>query len=262
MPKTVTEAEWRSLLLGDLHESSKLRKFRHALGRVPSHPRCKVCQVPFRGVGGAVFRLMGWRQFEKNPNFCRNCIITNQPGGTEVEISILFADVRGSTTMAEKMSPAEFSKIMNHFYTVTTDVLVRSDAWLDKLVGDEVIGLYIPGFAGPQHAQLAVNAAQELLRATGHGNPDGPWIPVGVGVHTGLTYVGLVGVEGGISDMTALGDSMNTTARLSSEAQAGEVLVSKAACTAAELDVSKLEQRQLQLKGRTEPVDVSVLSVN
>jgi len=262
MAKTVTEAEWRSLMLGELHESGTLRKLRHTLGRIPSHPRCKVCQVPFRGVGGAVFRVMGWRQFEKNPNFCRNCIITNQPGGTEIEISILFADVRGSTTMAEKMSPAEFSKIMNRFYGVTTDVLVSSDAWLDKLVGDEVIGLYVPGFAGIDHAKKAVKAAQELLRVTGHGDRNGPWIPVGVGVHTGLAYVGLVGVEGGISDMTALGDSMNTTARLSSEAAAGEVLVSKAACTASGLDVSKLEQRELHLKGRIEPVDVSVLGVN
>src|SRR6185436_11909182 len=134
MSKTVTEEEWRSMLLGEPHQTSRLRRLRHTFGMIPSHPRCKVCQVPFKGIGGMVFRAMGWRQFEKNPNFCRNCFITNELGGTEIEISMLFADVRGSTSMAEKMSPAEFTRLMNRFYNAVSDVLVQSDAWLDKLV--------------------------------------------------------------------------------------------------------------------------------
>ena len=104
---------------------------------------------------------------------------------------MLFADVRGSTTMAERMSGEEFNRIMNRFYATATDVLIRSDAMIDKLVGDEVIGLFLPLFSGRQHARRAVQAARELLRASGNGDVGGPWIPVGIGVHTGVAYVGL-----------------------------------------------------------------------
>jgi len=204
-------------------------------------------------------RLLGKRQFSKNPNFCNTCLMSGTIGGVEIEITMLFADVRGSTTLAEQISPSEFSRLLNRFYKVSTDVLIQTDAWIDKLVGDEIIGLYIPGFAGPDHAHLAVHAAGKLLHATSHGEASGPWVPVGVGVHTGVAYVGLVGSEGGISDLTALGDAMNTTARLASSAGPGEILVSEAASTAAKLDVGRLEGRQLQLKGRSEPVAVRVM---
>jgi adenylate cyclase len=149
---------------------------------------------------------------------------------------MLFADVRGSTTMAERMSGEEFSRIMNRFYATATDVLIRSDAMIDKLVGDEVIGLYLPLFSGRQHARRAVQAARELLRASGHGDVGGPWIPVGIGVHTGVAYVGTVkGAQNTVSDFTALGDSVNITARLASAAGVGEALVSDAAWAAAEV---------------------------
>jgi adenylate cyclase len=158
------------------------------------------------------------------------------------------------------MSAAEFSDLMNRFYGVATDVLIKTDAFIDKLIGDEVMAVYLPLFAGKQSARLAVQAAQELLHVTGHGDPDGPWLPVGVGVHTGLAYFGTVtGVEGTLSDFTALGDNVNITARLASSAGPGEALVSDAAYAAARLDLGHLEQRQLELKGKSEPVSVRVL---
>jgi adenylate cyclase len=112
--------------------------------------------------------------------------------------------------------------------------------------------LYIPGFAGTDHAQKAVHAAEKLLRATGHHN-NAPWLPVGVGIHTGNAYVSLVGSEGSIGDLTALGDSMNITARLASQAGVGEILVSESAYNKAMLERSA-EKRTLELKGRNEPV--------
>ena len=151
---------------------------------------------------------------------------------------------------------------MNRFYAVTTDVMVKTDAIIDKLVGDEVIGLYLPGWAGSEHAGLAVRAAQGLLRATGHGDPDGPWLPVGVGVHTGIAYVGTVrGTEGTVADFTALGDAVNTTARICSKAGPGEVLISETAYAAAGLNLGDLEQRQLELKGKSEQLNVRVLRI-
>jgi adenylate cyclase len=259
--KQVSEEEWREMLTRPGGHASMAARIRHLFTLIPSNPRCKVCNAPFGGIGGAIFKIIWAGPFEKNPNFCGNCAFQGI-GGAEVEITALFADVRGSTTLGEKMSANEFTALMNRFYEATTDVLVKSDAWLDKLVGDEVIGLYIPAFAGPQHAHKAIHAAQDLLHATGHNSPDGPWIPVGVGVHTGLTYVGMVGVEGGISDLTALGDTMNTAARLSSQARAGEILVTRETCTAAGWDTSGLEHRQLELRGKTQTIDVSVIKVN
>jgi adenylate cyclase len=118
--------------------------------------------------------------------------------------------------------------------------------------------MFAPPFAGSAHAQRAIEAARRLLAETGHETPSGPWAPIGVGVHTGLAFVGSVG-EGGVTDFTALGDSVNTAARLASAAAAGEVLVSRAAAMAAGLSDGSFEQRHLELRGRSEPVDVLVL---
>ena len=176
----------------------------------------------------------------------------------QVQIS---GSVRGSTQLAETMSAAEYSQVMNRFYDAATKVLVRTDAFIDKLVGDEVIGLYIPGYAGRRHARKALLAAQRLGRAMGYGTPDGPWLPIGIGVHTGVAYVGTVqGTEGVVTDFTALGDNVNITARLVDKAEPGEALISDAAYAAAGLTLDHLEQRQLDLKGKAEPVGVRVLT--
>ena len=74
---------------------------------------------------------------------------------------------------------------MNHFYEATINVLVHADALIDKLVGDEVIALFIPGYAGKEHAHKAVIAGRALLKTMGYEEPGGPWIPIGVGIHTG-----------------------------------------------------------------------------
>jgi adenylate cyclase len=121
-----------------------------------------------------------------------------------------------------------------------------------------VVGLFLPVLAGQDHAAHAIDAAADLMRATGHGTPAGPWIPVGAGIHTGLAYVGTVGDT--VTDFTALGDSVNVTARLASAAGPGEILVSSTSATAAGLD-DGLELRTLTLRGRTEPLDVRVLRV-
>jgi adenylate cyclase len=184
------------------------------------------------------------------------------PGGAEVELSMLFVDVRGSTSMAERMSAANFSRLLNRFYKAATKVLIQTDAFIDKLVGDEVIGLYLPLFTGPQHARAAIRAAQELLRVSRYGDRAGPWIPIGVGVHTGVAYVGTVsGAEGTVTDITALGDCVNVTARLASKAGPGEALVSDYAYVAAGLNLGDLELRQLELKGKSEPFNVHVLQL-
>lgn len=173
---------------------------------------------------------------------------------------MLFADVRGSTGLAEDVGTAEFSKLVNRFYKAVTKVLIQSDALIDKLIGDQAAGIYTPGFAGKDHSTRAIEAAREVLRVTGHNDRNGPWIPLGVGVHTGETYFGAVGTKEGTTDITVLGDVPNTAARLSSSAAPGEILVSEPARAAAGLAADDFEKRTLELKGKSEPVEVFVLT--
>ena len=253
------ERYWKAVLSG---EHPGLRRGRRFYGLLPKDPRCKLCNAPFAGPGAWVGRLAGKQPSGKNPNFCGDCLAKTPVGGAEVQISMLFADIRGSTALAEDIGPTEFAAALNRFYQAATRVLVRHNALIDRFVGDEVIGLFVAGYAGQNHASQAIAAARGLLEATGHSNPEGPWLPVGAGVHTGTVFVGVVGSDEGVTDITALGDPMNATARLASLAGAGEVLVSEEAAAAAQLDVSGLTTRDLDLKGRREPLAVRVLTVD
>jgi len=259
MPTEPTvEEEWYKMLT----EGEPInRHLYHLYGLLPSDPRCKMCAAPFKGWGGFLLHLMGRDQSRYNPRFCEKRKVFEHPGGAEVPLTMLFADVRGSTKLAEQMSALEFSRLINRFYTVATHVLIQTDALVDRLMGDEAIGLYIPGFAGPEHPRRAIEAAQNLLRLTGHRDSKGPWLPVGVGVHTGPAFVGVVGGEDSPADFTALGDHVNITARLASEAGTGEILISNAAYSASELNLESLEHRQMELKGKSEPIGVRVLRI-
>ena len=259
---TVDEMWKKNLTEGNL----RMRHYRHFYGMLPSNPRCVNCHRPFAGAGGFLLRwLQGVRKSPKNPRYCVGChnFTSRFPGGAEIELTMLFVDVRGSTAIAEKMDSHRFSILMNRFYEAAIRTLVEADAFIDKLVGDEVTALFIPGFAGKQHARRAVEAGRALLRVTGHGQAEGPWIPVGVGVHTGPAWVGSIsGASGAAADFTALGDNVNIAARLASKAEAGEVVLSEAAYASAGPGLADLERRQLALKGKSELIPVRVLRIN
>jgi adenylate cyclase len=155
------------------------------------------------------------------------------------------------------MRPADFRGLMDRFFQAASKVLIDHDAVVDKFVGDEVIGIFIPALTGELHAQRAIEAGRALLTATGN-DTDQPWVRVGAGVNTGVAFVGAVG-EGDLIELTALGDPVNVAARLASEARAGEVLVTAAAVESAHLAEFGLEHRSLALKGKSERTDVVVL---
>ena len=159
------------------------------------------------------------------------------------------------------MSAREFSQRMSRFYSVATQVLVSTDAYIDKFVGDEVMAVYVPLFAGRNPARQAVRAAAGLLQATGNLEADSPWLRVGIGVHTGVAFFGTVpGADASFSDFTALGDTVNVAARLAGEARPGEALISQPACAASGIDIAGLQKQDLSLKGKSEPVSVCVLN--
>lgn len=253
-PKTPHDEKWQRVLMGEARGHICWSPWMRRISRaIPSEPRCKLCDTPF-GPPGKLMRFVGFGPSRLNRRICRGCIhaLEKRPGGAEVELSLLFADVRGSTALAEHMSSQEFSQLMARFYGAAALAVDRRNGIVDKFVGDQVVALFIPGFAGTDHAADAIEAARELLAQTGHGDGE-PWIPVGAGVHTGVAYVGTVG-EGDAVDFTALGDSVNTTARLASCAKAGEIVVSSAAAKASMLDTAGLEERTLNLRGRVESV--------
>lgn len=260
--KKETEILRKFITSGDLTPEGRFRKI---FGKLPSKTRCKFCHAPFEGFGGSLVRFAFKKRASNfNPHYCSSCfdLFEKTKFGTEGVVSFLFADVRGSTSLAEKMSNLEFRQLLGRFYDATIEKLIKSDAIIDKMIGDEVMALYIPGFAGVDHVSKSVEAAKEILRATGHENQDGPWIPVGIGVHTGEAYVGAVGSQEGVTDITALGDNVNIASRLTSLAGAGEVLVSEEAAKQANLDVSGLEQRSLDMKGKSQQMAAYVLKVS
>jgi adenylate cyclase len=253
------EDEWRAYLDGS-HPS--IRWGRRTFRRIPSDPRCRVCFAPFAGPGGAMFRRMGFVRWNKNPNVCMRCVKDMRMYdvmGAEVEISFLFADVRHSSEIARQMGTMEFTFLMQRFYATANRVLIDNDALIDKFVGDEVVGFFMPFLAGPRHAGAAVRAAQALLLATGYGGAGEPWLPLGAGVNTGTSFVGMVS-SGQESEFTAFGDPINVAAHLAAQAGPGEILVTDAAATAASLDVGALERRHLSLKGHQ--ADVVVVPVS
>jgi adenylate cyclase len=154
------------------------------------------------------------------------------------------------------MPPEEFSRLMARFYGAAAGVIDECDGIVDKFVGDAAVALFIPGFAGSDHAADAIAAARGLLEQTGN-NGSEPWISIGAGVHTGKSFVGAVG-EGDVRDFTALGDTVNMAARLTGLAAAGEILVSAEAADAGGLEAAGLERRTLELRGREQSVDAWV----
>jgi adenylate cyclase len=253
------EEFWRRYLSsGDFEPERRQRRFfRH----LPGHLRCKNCYAPFDGVGSIVVRLLyGKMPSKMNPRLCNLCDVfaAKHQGGAEVELTLLFIDVRGSTSLAEQMTPMAYSRLINRFYSTATQVMVNTDALIDKIIGDQAAGMYVPGFAGSQHAQRALEAAKRILTETGHGAGKTPWIPLGAGIHTGVAFVGSMRSEEGVSDITVLGDVANIAARLSSAAGIGEILISEEARAEIGLDPHGLERRSIMLKGKSAPVEVTV----
>jgi adenylate cyclase len=253
------EAYWRQFLEsgGDTWKTIGRRVFR----RIPADPRCRMCASPFAGPGAPFMRLIGKRPSEANPNWCNSCtdFMAKHHGGAEVDGAMLFADIRGSTTLAEKMSPGEYHALLDRYLATATQAVFRHDGFVDKFVGDELVALFFPLLTGERYVARAVAAGEDLLRATGHADPGGPWVPVGAGVHAGRAWFGVVG-EGRHVELTAVGDTVNIAARLASHAGPGELIVSVEAAAQSDLPPD-LARRTLELKGKMASTEVVSLRV-
>lgn len=222
------------------------------------------CNSPFQGFGSHFVKIIGRGQSREDPRFCEACMKHGQehPSGAYVDLAMLFADVRGSTPMAERIGDREFSRLIDRFFQVSARILIDSGAMLERLAGDEMIGFFVPGLAGSEFPQRTLECAKELLIATGHTDPEGSWIPLGVGVHFGNAFMGMVGSTEMVTNFTALGDDINVGARIASATGPGELLASLDLCQQAGIDEDGPEKRRINLKGKQEPMDVAVVPVN
>jgi len=245
--------QWRALLTG---EDPTLQKSRRYWQHVPAAPRCKVCGSPFHGVGGALARLLWHGPIQGNPMLCKACFgtLAKHPGGAELEISVVFADVRGSTGLGERSSAAEFRELLQAYYRSAAEAIDANGGVIDKFLGDGVMALFIPFITGDNHPIRAIKAARGILERVEQNGLAAKGLLVGAGVHTGEAFVGTVG-GGEKLDFTALGDTVNIAARLGGLAAGGELLISRVAWDRAGLE-PPAEERTVDIAGRTEGLPV------
>jgi adenylate cyclase len=196
--------------------------------------------------------LLGHKPSRKNPNICQYCFDRLPTGGIEIDIGVVFADVRASTALGEQSDATTFAERLNTFYGTATKVLIRNEGIVDKLIGDEVMGLFIEGIAGPDYRRTTAMAALELASEVGE-------LPLGVAANAGVAFVGNVG-SGTVLDFAALGDAINVGARLQTLASPGEVVLAASLYPLIETEYPRGRFDRVPIRGRDQPVDVVFLT--
>src|SRR5215207_2166710 len=181
-------------------------------------------------------------------------------GGVSQTITILFADIRGFTRMSEHAPPEKIVNLLNRYFSAMTDIIFAHGGTLDKYLGDGLMALFGAPTATPDDASNALNAAvamQRRLMAINRELRDEGFaeIGVGMGLHTGDVIVGYIGSERR-SEYTAIGDAVNTSSRLESNALGGEILISDATAKAAHSRYKLKPREPIMVKNRQQPVNL------
>lgn len=251
---------WESIFK---HGDPKLKKFQRLNGRLPAAPRCKLCYAPYRGAGGWLMRLQGRQPSSRNPLYCSLCdkFLRSFPGGAEIDMTVLFVDVRDSTGWARRGNGEAFMGVMSSFYDAVMPVLNRHDGFIADVRSDSVLATFPPGMSGSDHARKALAAVDDLLRVDPL-SPRGEPILFGCGMHTAPVWIGtMTGRDAGFEGISAEGIGAIVASRLCSESGPREALLSTDACRAAGLEGEGLPTRRLMLKRMSEPVIAHVRTV-
>jgi adenylate cyclase len=187
-------------------------------------------------------------------------------GGANQTVTVLFADIRGFTSLSERENPEKIVGLLNKYFSAMSDIIFAHGGTLDKYIGDGLMAIFGAPTATQDDALNAVKAAvamqkrlvtlnEELVR-------DGfSAISVGIGLHTGEATIGYIGSDQR-SEYTAIGDTVNLAARLESNAAGGQVLLSDATAAACGGSLPLRAQPPLTVKNRVQPVDLFELKWN
>jgi adenylate cyclase len=181
-------------------------------------------------------------------------------GGVNQTITVLFADIRGFTTLSEHENPEKVVGLLNRYFTAMTEIIFEHGGTLDKYIGDGLMAIFGAPTATPNDAINAVRAAvamqkrlivlNEELRLAGFAS-----INVGVGLHTGEATIGYVGSDQR-SEYTAIGDTVNVASRLEGAAKGGQILVSEATARAAGNIFTMAQLEPIPVKNRVQPINL------
>jgi adenylate cyclase len=191
------------------------------------------------------------KQMLENPN-------SFKLGGVNQTITVLFADIRGFTRIAEHAPPEKIVSLLNRYFSAMTDIIFAHGGTLDKYLGDGLMALFGAPTATDEDASNALNAAVAMQRRLIGFNQELQdeglaEIGVGIGLHTGEVTVGYIGSERR-SEYTAIGDAVNTASRLESNAKGGEILISEATSKAAGSRYKLTTREPITVKNREQPV--------
>jgi adenylate cyclase len=180
--------------------------------------------------------------------------------GAKLDVTMLFADIRGFTSMSERHTPEQMVRTLNAYFEVMVDVLFRNSGTLDKYVGDEIIGLFGAPVQRPDAPVLAVRCALEMQRALEEFNrmreADGAeQVRVGIGVNTGPVIAGAIGSSRTLQ-YTVIGDAVNVASRLCGAAGPGEVLISQSTYELVRDQIAVEDREPLMVKGKAKAIDI------
>ncbi|MCG8347048.1 MAG: GAF domain-containing protein, partial [Chloroflexales bacterium] len=178
-------------------------------------------------------------------------------GGTRQEVTILFADIRGFTTLGEKLPPEALVDMLNQYLSLAASSILMYEGTLDKFMGDAVMGIFNAPLEQPDHVLRAVRAALALQQSIVDYSRyvgDERKLCFGVGIHTGEAVVGNVGMSDRM-DYTAIGDTVNLAKRLQENTPGGKVLVSEGVYRLVADHIEGVFYKTLSVKGREQSVD-------
>ena len=174
------------------------------------------------------------------------------------QVTVVFVDVRGFTSLSEQLPPMEIAARLNRFYSLAARAVFDLDGTLDKMVGDQVMAFFGAPFRSDDHPQRAVQAAMDIVAELERTAEDSGSLRVGGGVATGQVFMGNVG-EGEVRDFTVIGDPVNTAARLQEAALPGEVLVAESTYERVADQFPDAAHLTLELRGKAGEAAIRVL---
>jgi PAS domain S-box-containing protein len=181
-----------------------------------------------------------------------------QIGGKKVDITCLFADIRGFTAYSEKHTPEDLVAVLNRYLAAAAEAVLAHEGTVDKFLGDAVMAWYNAPLPQPDHTLRAVKTALAIREAVTKLHKELPaeaHLDFGVGIHYGEAVLGWIGTEKRL-EYTALGDSVNTTKRIQENSTKNQILLSRDAYERVKKQVDARPYAPLTVKGKTQPIDV------